>query len=197
MDARSSYRVGTTGGGGLDPRLAAARLHGPIEWQNEVSGFCRCPGEAMHTSGNGKKDCRVNVDGAPTIFCFHASCAAAVAEANRCLRRELGTSPWEVRLPGGELLRSGDVLRKAGEVQRRVVSNQSSVIGRQVRLVIETLRVNAERFRAELFEFFRWPMAQILEVFGCNPKMFTYSQPVRVPGTWKDGKLQRLIWLRT
>jgi len=35
-----------------------------------------------------------------------------------------------------------------------------------------------------------------LEVFGCDPKVFTYSQPVRVPGAWRDGKLQRLIWLR-
>jgi hypothetical protein len=35
-----------------------------------------------------------------------------------------------------------------------------------------------------------------LEVFGCDPKVFTYSQPVRVPGAWRDGKLQRLVWLR-
>ena len=35
-----------------------------------------------------------------------------------------------------------------------------------------------------------------LQVFGCDPKVFTYSQPVRVPGAWRDGKLQRLIWLR-
>jgi hypothetical protein len=35
-----------------------------------------------------------------------------------------------------------------------------------------------------------------LEVFGCDPKVFTYSQPVRVPGAWRDEKLQRLVWLR-
>jgi hypothetical protein len=35
-----------------------------------------------------------------------------------------------------------------------------------------------------------------LEVLGCDPKIFTYSQPVRVPGAWREGKLQRLIWLR-
>ena len=35
-----------------------------------------------------------------------------------------------------------------------------------------------------------------LVVFGCDPKVFTYSQPVRVPGAWREGKLQRLIWLR-
>ncbi len=35
-----------------------------------------------------------------------------------------------------------------------------------------------------------------LEVFGCDPKVFTYSQPVRVPGAFREGKLQRLVWLR-
>jgi hypothetical protein len=34
-----------------------------------------------------------------------------------------------------------------------------------------------------------------LTAFGCDPKMFTYSQPVRVPGAWRDGKMQRLIWV--
>ena len=35
-----------------------------------------------------------------------------------------------------------------------------------------------------------------LVVFGCDPKVFTYSQPVRVPGAYRDGRLQRLVWLR-
>ena len=327
----------------LDPRHAAVRLLGAIDWQTEVSGFCRCPGEAFHTRGNGKKDCRVNVDGAPTIFCFHASCAGAVAEANRRLRRELGASPWELRLPGGKVLRSGDVLQPGGEVlAREVVKARARAEGRAAgeQLLLETLRAAAEGFRAELFDFFRWPMAQILEdspllvaerdaedqfrtwlklwpacatvwigdvyssgkpehrthfrpvaewyqigpvmgnytcgssfkagsyrrsnenlsghrflviesdtlardevgaifaylnrrlhftlhaiidtagkslhgwfdaprsrlleerlkaalvAFGCDPKVFTYSQPVRVPGAFRDGRLQRLVWLR-
>ena len=286
----------------------------------------------------------MNVDGAPTIFCCHASCAPAVAEANRRLRRELNASPWELRLPGGQTLRSGDVLQKGGAVLRREAVVRSGLGGSLAppgeNLVLETLRVAAERFRPELFEFFRWPMAEILEespllvaerdpedqfrtwlklwpahatvwigdvyssgrpqhrthfrtvaewyqigpvmgnytcgssfkpgsfqrsnenlnghrfmvvesdtlsrdevgavfgylrrrlfyglhcivdtagkslhawfdappnkllesrlkagleVFGCDPKVFTYSQPVRVPGAWRDGKLQRLIWLR-
>ena len=28
-----------------------------------------------------------------------------------------------------------------------------------------------------------------LEVFGCDPKVLMYSQPVRVPGAWRDGRL--------
>jgi len=35
-----------------------------------------------------------------------------------------------------------------------------------------------------------------LLAFGCDPKVLTYSQPVRVPGAWRDGKLQRLVWLK-
>ena len=36
----------------------------------------------------------------------------------------------------------------------------------------------------------------VLTVFGCDPKLFTYSQPVRVPGAYRDGKLQRIVWLK-
>lgn len=326
-----------------DPRSVAVRLLGVVEWQTDVSGFCRCPGESAHTSRTGPKDCRVNVDGAPTIFCFHASCAQAVAEANRRLRREIGASPWEITLPGGRLLRSGDVLRAGGEVLRReVIQAEARAAGSSAdeRLVLETVRAMAARFRPELLDAFHWSVADILresplhvserdaedqfrtwlrlwpahchvwigdvfssgkpehrthfrpladwyqigpvlgnytcgssfkagsfsrcnenlnghrflvvesdtlaknevgavfaylrrrlhyrlhciidtagkslhgwfdaprnkiletrlkaglEAFGCDPKVFTYSQPVRVPGAFRDGRLQKLIWLR-
>ena len=104
-----------------DPRSIAARLLGSVEWQSEVSGRCRCPGEALHTSRTGPKDCRVNLDGAPPIFCFHASCASAVAEANLRLCRELSASPWALTLPGGRVLRGGDVLQSGGLVLRSEV----------------------------------------------------------------------------
>ena len=102
-----------------DPRQTAASIVGAVDWQTEVSGFCRCPGEALHTQHNGKKDCRVNVDGAPTIYCFHSSCGEAVAAANRQLRQELGNWSWEIALPGGRVLRSGDILQRDGSVKTR------------------------------------------------------------------------------
>ena len=326
-----------------DPRQIAAGIVGAVEWQTDVSGFCRCPGEALHTHQNGMKDCRISVDGAPTIYCFHASCAAVVAAANHRLRRELGSSSWTLSLPDGKVLRNGDVLQASGEVlpreviaQRSAASGQSSDEG----LILETLRALADRFRPELFEMFQWPFARIVEdsplqvserdaddqfrtwlrlwpahchiwigdvfssgkpehrthfrpvaewyqigpvmgnytcgsafkpgsfqrsnancdgtrflvvesdtlakdqvgavfaylnrrlrfnlhaiidtagkslhgwfdaprnkrvearlkalltVFGCDPKVFTYSQPVRVPGAYRDGKLQRIVWLK-
>ena len=321
----------------------AGSVVGAVDWQTEVSGFCRCPGESLHTSATGKKDCRVSVDGAPTIFCFHASCVAAVAEANLRLRREIGVSPWEISLPGGRVLRNGDVLQKDGSVLLCAeIQAQARAENRDAgeAVTLASVKILATRFAPEMFERFRWPWEQIisesplqvcerdaddqfrtwlklwpahfhvwmgdvfssgkpehsthfrpvcewyqigpalgnftcgasfkpgsyrrcnenvngqrflviesdtlgkdevgavfaylrrrlryrlhciidtagkslhawfdaprnkvlearlkagLTAFGCDPKMFTYSQPVRVPGAWRDGKLQRLVWLR-
>lgn len=148
-----------------DPRAIAQRIVGTVDWQSEVSGFCRCPGETLHTSRTGQKDCRVSLDGAPTIFCFHASCAAAVAEANRRLRRELGSTPWSIVLPGGRILRNGDVLQASGSVLPRVVVQaRARAEGRDAgeALVLESVRVMAERFKPELFDVFCWPFGQIV-----------------------------------
>ena len=102
-----------------DPRHITASIVGAVDWQTEVSGFCRCPGESLHTHKTGKKDCRVSVDGAPTIYCFHSSCAAAVAASNLRLRKVLGAWSWEITLPGGRVLRSGDILQGDGTVKTR------------------------------------------------------------------------------
>ncbi len=184
-----------------DPRQIAAGIVGAVDWQTEVSGFCRCPGESLHTHPTGKKDCRVSVDGAPTIYCFHSSCAAAVANANLRLRRELGASSWEVVLPGGRVLRSGDVLLGDGTVKTRREIEMGAAHGfsalphpgplpptawagegeRNERLVLETLRVLADRFKPELFEKFHWPFAQIL---SDSPLLVAERDPDEQFRTW-------------
>jgi len=326
-----------------DPRHIAAGIVGAVDWQSEVSGFCRCPGESLHTHPTGKKDCRVNVDGAPTIYCFHASCEAAVADANRKLRRELNAAPWALTLPDGRVIQSGDILQTNGVVLPRAsVQAKARAEGHDAgeAVMLATVTTLATRFAPELFETFCWPFAQILAdspllvadreadeqfrtwlklwpahshvwigdvyssgkpehrahfrpvaewyqigpvmgnftcgssfqpgsyqrsnancngtrflvvesdtlkkdeigavfrylqlrlryslhciidtggkslhgwfeappnklmeqrlkagltAFGCDPKLFTYSQPVRVPGAYRDGKLQKLIWVR-
>jgi hypothetical protein len=153
-----------------DPRQLAAGIVGVVDWQTEVSGFCRCPGEALHTQHNGKKDCRVSVDGAPTIYCFHSSCAPAVTEANRRLRQELGVRSWEIALPGGKVLRSGDILQRDGTVKTRAEVLADGHRGGaaappyhdEERIILETVRVMAERFAPQMFERFHWPLAQIV-----------------------------------
>jgi hypothetical protein len=63
----------------------AEKLLGEIQ-----DGFCKCPGEHLHTSANGAKDCKVMLDGVATIKCFHASCSGIVAGVNHELRSQIG-----------------------------------------------------------------------------------------------------------
>ena len=169
----------------MEPRDVAVSVVGAVDWHGPVSGFCRCPGEALHTHRTGKKDCRVCVDGLPTMHCFHTSCAAVVGEANKRLRRAL-RSPWALMLPDGRVLRSGDVLQASGVIVRReMVLARARSEGRDPgeQLILETLIAIAGRFRPELFERFRWPYEQILE-----------DSPLRVAN--RDPEDQFRAWLR-
>lgn len=66
----------------------AEQILGAIQWTDE-GGFCKCPGQHLHTSANGSKDCKVMLDGAPTIKCFHASCTSIVDGVNHELRSQI------------------------------------------------------------------------------------------------------------
>lgn len=68
----------------------AARVLGEIEWSDAVTGFCACPGAAKHTHRDKGDDCRVVLSGVPSVSCFHTSCAAEIAAANRELRSRIG-----------------------------------------------------------------------------------------------------------
>ena len=71
-------------------RTIAVRLFDPTEWLSSTVALCQCPGASMHSGPTGKRDCRVTIDGAPTLSCLHSSCSAAITEANRLLRSEIG-----------------------------------------------------------------------------------------------------------
>lgn len=64
----------------------AEKLLGDIAWDSSEAGFCTCPGADTHTTNAGPKDCRVSIDGTPTIHCFHQSCAEHLLKANQELR---------------------------------------------------------------------------------------------------------------
>lgn len=59
------------------------------DWKSEDLAYIECPGKAMHSGKNAKKDCRVNLDGAPTIHCLHNSCSGVIEEANYKFRRAI------------------------------------------------------------------------------------------------------------
>ena len=71
-------------------RRISIELLGSIEWHNDTSGYCVCPGRHLHTSGDAARDCEVLIDGAPTIRCFHNSCRGLVDGANHSLRSQIG-----------------------------------------------------------------------------------------------------------
>lgn len=68
----------------------AGELLGRIEWETDSRGFCQCPGQHMHTTGNGERDCVVHLDGAPTVSCFHDKCSGMLAGINHELRVRIG-----------------------------------------------------------------------------------------------------------
>ena len=80
---------------GESRQAIAGRLLGLIEWTDESSGFCKCPGEHLHTGANGKKDCLLLLSGVPTIKCFHNSCAGIVAGVNHELRSQIGRAEFK------------------------------------------------------------------------------------------------------
>jgi len=80
-------------------KVAETQLHGVI-WEDDVRGFCRCPGKERHTAGDGDRDCQVAVDGVPTVHCLHTSCMAEVVRANALLR-QASLSNEVVILPDG------------------------------------------------------------------------------------------------
>lgn len=75
----------------MTTQRAAEAILGPIDWQSPTVGYCKCPGKDLHTGANGKRDCKVMLDGAPTVSCFHDSCRSEVDRVNLELRRALST----------------------------------------------------------------------------------------------------------
>lgn len=70
-------------------RRLANEVLGAVEWEGENVGFCVCPGAETHSSSSGPRDCRVNIDGTPSVFCFHQSCTAHLVETNKLLREAI------------------------------------------------------------------------------------------------------------
>jgi hypothetical protein len=68
----------------------AGKLLGVIRWESPTLGYTTCPGIARHTTGDAPRDCRITLDGAPTCFCFHASCEGIIAGLNHELRSRIG-----------------------------------------------------------------------------------------------------------
>jgi P4 family phage/plasmid primase-like protien len=70
-------------------RKIAVELVGEIDWETETQGLCGCPGQHLHTTGNGTRDCEVYLNGTPTVHCFHNHCRGIRDGVNRELRSRI------------------------------------------------------------------------------------------------------------
>ena len=72
----------------------AVDLLGQIDWQSETHGFLPCPAKHLHTTSDGVRDCEIHLDGAPTLFCFHAHCRGFLDGLNHELRSQIGKAEF-------------------------------------------------------------------------------------------------------
>jgi hypothetical protein len=67
---------------------------GPVDWIDELHGFCDCPGKDRHTNANGAKDCKVFLDGATGLHCVHLNCKGIVEAINHAIRSRIGKAEY-------------------------------------------------------------------------------------------------------
>jgi Protein of unknown function (DUF3987)/BT4734-like, N-terminal domain len=75
--------------------IARERL-GDIDWHSETKGFVTCPGKHLHSTADSERDCEINLDGAPTLFCFHNSCRGIIDAINHELRSRIAKAEHQV-----------------------------------------------------------------------------------------------------
>jgi hypothetical protein len=89
--SNSGQSTGTAGEGSTTPEEQAKleKIVGPVRWENEKCGFCKCPGENQHANQNGERDCRINLSnrGDWYLNCMHTSCKETIRVKNRELRQ--------------------------------------------------------------------------------------------------------------
>src|SRR5207249_883041 len=71
-----------------------SELLGQIDWQSQTTGFLQCPGKHLHSTGDGERDCRVVLDSAPTVHCFHDHCRGIIDAINHELRSRIGVAEY-------------------------------------------------------------------------------------------------------
>jgi hypothetical protein len=125
-------------------RKIAEELFGACDWRNESTAFIVCPGVDLHTTGNGRKDCRLTVAGAPWLYCFHANCQDTVDKANYALQRLIGAGERGTGVDIRDLQRC-PTHRRPEDVARRAIEAE------------------ARRELPRVLSEFPWPACEIFE----------------------------------
>jgi len=103
-------------------KLAEELLNLEIIWETETRGLLHCPGAHLHTKKTGPRDTVIHLDGVPTLYCFHESCAEIISDANHILRDNLTPmTPEELQEAKNKKRRHAEIAEAA-----KVVGNNLS-----------------------------------------------------------------------
>jgi hypothetical protein len=97
----------------------AIDLLGDIRWISQTRGYGTCPGEHSHTTPDGKRHLRVDLDGTPTIYCVHHSCKDTIEQVNADFRSKIRAAEQSAVINETYFIedkywrRSGDIWRPA------------------------------------------------------------------------------------
>ena len=95
----------------------ATELLGGIRWESETRGHCTCPGKHLHTTGDAERDCKIDLDGAPTVHCFHDHCRGILDAINREMRSRVGKAEHQVKPRAAKVeVRSGETAGDGSEL---------------------------------------------------------------------------------
>ena len=121
----------------VERKQIAEKLLGEVRWKNATEGYCECLNAKAHTTPDGQRDCRVSLDGTPTVSCFHDHCRTKINEINVEFRREVGKaeakcdeSLWFV-LPGS----GGESITEAAEKIFAVIAPTNTLFQRGGQIV--------------------------------------------------------------
>ncbi len=117
------------------------RVVGDVQWSGDW-GYCACPGEDLHTTKTGKRDCKIYTKGPATFYCFHSGCDTVRKEAQKKLRDAIWTA-----IKGGELPQ-----------EARIKSKKPALVDHGA-----ALKRRTELMRDKIFEDFKWTAAAIEE----------------------------------
>lgn len=130
-----------------DPQVEAeeiaAGIVGDVKWIG-TEGFCTCPGEDSHTTKTANKDCKIYLDGIPTIYCFHQGCQQEVEDASQRLRAALNEAG--IHFKAAERKTDKDARERIGQIREK-----------------ERLRKRAEGLRDRIFKLYPWPYDQMVK----------------------------------
>lgn len=137
----------------MNPHQIIESLFRDVSWKDGETGYIQCPGHHCHTGKSSPKDCKIHLDGAPTIFCFHQSCFGMVEKANYSMRRALWEGSGENRKPFTEL----------GDKEKALIRERM-----QAKQVADRLTSWALKHKGKIIKDHWWPEA---DVFHESPRM--------------------------